>query len=108
MYYYFRTQFRQLQVPDYHVPCSPAHYGGAENASLENAELENAAPNCRTGKRENGLVMESRSILNNQTTNTLPDVTLIPRLHDTAGCTTGLTTVLNEQPLFVQPFVQHG
>ena len=42
--------------------------GGAENARLENAELENAAPNCRTGKRENGLVMESRSILNNRHT----------------------------------------
>jgi len=36
--------------------------------------------------------------------------TLIPRLHDTAGCqtvlTTGLTTVLNEQPLFVQLVVK--
>ena len=36
---------------------------------------------------------------------------LIPRLHDTigccqTGCTTGLTTVLNEQPLFVQPVVK--
>jgi len=43
---------------------------GAENARLENTELENAAPNCRTGKRgtgkrENGLVMESWSSLNN-------------------------------------------
>ena len=44
--------------------------GGAENARLENAEQEYSAPNCRTGKREtrkrekNGLVMESRSILN--------------------------------------------
>ena len=27
---------------------------------------------------------------------------VIPRLHDTTGSTTGLTTVLNEQPLFVQ------
>jgi len=40
---------------------------------LENAELENAAPNCwtgkrETGKRENGLVMESRSTLNNRHT----------------------------------------
>jgi len=26
---------------------------------------------------------------------------IIPRLHDTTGCTTRLTTVLNEQPLFV-------
>jgi len=38
----------------------------------------------------------------------------IPRLHDTTGChagcqsvlTTGLTTLLNEQPLFVQPVVK--
>jgi len=29
--------------------------------------------------------------------------TLKPRLHDTTGCQSGLTTVLNEQPLFVQP-----
>jgi len=28
---------------------------------------------------------------------------IIPRLHDTTGCQTSLTTVLNEQPLFVQP-----
>jgi len=28
---------------------------------------------------------------------------VIPRLHDTTGCQTGLTTALNEQPLFVQP-----
>jgi len=38
--------------------------------------------------------------------------TLIPRLHDTAGCQTGcqtgLTNVLNEQPLFVQPVVKPG
>jgi len=41
---------------------------------------------------------------------------LMPRLHDTtgrqSGCitglTTGLTTVLNEQPLFVQPVVKSG
>jgi len=33
---------------------------------------------------------------------------LIPRLHDTTGLTTGLTTVLNEQPLFVQPVVKPG
>jgi len=33
---------------------------------------------------------------------------LIPRLHDTTGCQTGLTTVLNEQPLFVQPVVKPG
>jgi len=33
---------------------------GAKNERLEITELENAAPNCRTGKRENGLVMESR------------------------------------------------
>jgi len=40
---------------------------------------------------------------------------LIPCLHDTAvsaGCqtgfTTGLTTVLNKQPLFVQPVVKRG
>jgi len=37
---------------------------------------------------------------------------LLPRLHDTTGCqigcTTGLTTVLNEQPLFVQPVVKPG
>jgi len=43
---------------------------------------------------------------------------LIPRLHDTTDCQTGctascqtgcqggLTTVLNEQPLFVQPVVK--
>jgi len=36
-------------------------------------ELENAAPNCRigkrgTGKRENGLVMESRSRLDSRHT----------------------------------------
>ena len=46
-----------------------ARQGGAENARLENAEQEYSAPNCRTEKREtrkreNGLVMESRSILN--------------------------------------------
>jgi len=39
-------------------------------------------------------------------------IALIPRLHDTTGCqtgrTTGLTTVLNEQPLFVQPVVKLG
>jgi len=35
-------------------------------------------------------------------------VILIPHLHDTAGCQTGLTTVLNEQPLFVQPVVKLG
>jgi len=29
-------------------------------------------------------------------------------LHDTAGCQTGLTTVLNEQPLFVQLVVKLG
>jgi len=59
--------------------------GGAENARLENTELQNAAQNCRsgkgrlekarpncrtvkreTGKRENGLVMESRTSLNNR------------------------------------------
>ena len=38
--------------------------------------------------------------------------TLKPRLHDTtgcqSGCQTGLTTVLNEQPLFVQPVVKPG
>jgi len=28
---------------------------------------------------------------------------LLPGLHDTTGCLTGLITVLNEQPLFVQP-----
>jgi len=42
---------------------------------------------------------------------------LIPRLHDTSGCQTGLTTgliqtglttVLNEQPLVVQPVVKPG
>jgi len=36
----------------------------------------------------------------------------MPRLQDTtgcqSGCTTGLTTVLNEQPLFVQPVVKPG
>jgi len=33
-------------------------------------------------------------------------VVLKPRLHDTTDCQTGcLTTVLNEQPLFVQPVV---
>jgi len=32
---------------------------------------------------------------------------LIPRLHDTTGCQTGLTTVLNEQ-LFVQLVVKLG
>jgi len=41
------------------------------------------------------------------------EVSLIYRLHDTAGCQTvclrtGLTTVLNEQPLFVQPVVKTG
>ena len=36
-------------------------------------------------------------------------LSLIPRLHDTTGCQTGLTTVLNEQPLFViQPVVKPG
>jgi len=40
----------------------------AENARLENVGLENVAPNCTTGKRENGLVMESRSSLNSQHT----------------------------------------
>jgi len=34
---------------------------------------------------------------------------VIPRLHDTSSCqtglTSGLTTVLNEQPVFVQPVV---
>ena len=38
--------------------------------------------------------------------------TIKPRLHDTTGCQTGfttcLTTVLNEQPLFVQPVVKQG
>jgi len=43
---------------------------GAENAKLEKAILENAAPNCRGGKRENGLVMESRSSLNSRHTST--------------------------------------
>jgi len=41
---------------------------------------------------------------------------IIPNLHDTTGCqpvvqpglTTGLTSVLNEQPLFVQPVVKPG
>jgi len=40
---------------------------------------------------------------------------LIPRLHNTTGCQTlvvklktGLTTVLNEQPLFLQPVVKLG
>ena len=37
---------------------------------------------------------------------------VIPHLHDTTGCqcgyTTGLTTVLNEQPLFVQSVVKPG
>ena len=28
-----------------------------------------------------------------------------PRLHDTTSCQTDLTTILNEQPLFVQPVV---
>jgi len=41
----------------------------ARQGDAENAEQEYSAPNCRTGKpetrkRENGLVMESRSILN--------------------------------------------
>jgi len=39
-----------------------------------------------------------------------PARVVIPRLHDTTGCETGLTigliTVLNEQPLFVQPVVK--
>ena len=30
------------------------------------------------------------------------DGLFVLRLHDTTGCTTGLTTVMNEQPLFVQ------
>ena len=37
---------------------------------------------------------------------------LTPRLHDTTGChtslTSGLTTLLNEQPLFVQPVAKPG
>ena len=35
-------------------------------------------------------------------------MTLIPSLHDTTGCQTGLTTVLNEQPLFVELVVKPG
>ena len=31
---------------------------------------------------------------------------VIPHLHDTAGCQTGCTTVLNKQSLFVQPVVK--
>ena len=42
--------------------------GGAENARLEIERLKNAAPNYRTGKRENGLVMERRSSLNRRHT----------------------------------------
>jgi len=42
----------------------------------------------------------------------MPREKFIPRLHDTTSCetscTTGLTTVLNEQPLFVQPVVKPG
>jgi len=34
--------------------------------------------------------------------------TVIPRLHDTTGCQAGLRSVLNEQPLFVQPVVKPG
>jgi len=35
---------------------------------------------------------------------------LMSRLHDTAGCQTGcqIDNRLNEQPLFVQPFVKPG
>jgi len=59
----------QVKFPDWYS----ANNGGAENARLENAGLENVASNCRTGKhgtgkRENGLVMESRSSLNSRHT----------------------------------------
>jgi len=33
---------------------------------------------------------------------------IIPCLHDTTGCQTGCQTVLNGQPLFVQPVVKPG
>ena len=33
---------------------------------------------------------------------------IIPHLHDTTGYQTGLRTVFNEQPLFVQPVVKPG
>jgi len=47
--------------------------GGAENTRLEIAELEKERPNSRTGKRgtgkrENILVMESRSSLSSRHT----------------------------------------
>ena len=57
---------------------SIVYTGAAENARPEIARLDNAAPNCRTGKRrtgkrENGLVMERWSSLNSRQT-WIPDV----------------------------------
>jgi len=61
-------------------------YGGAENARLEKAGLENAAPYCRTGKLENGLVI-NQSI--NQFICPNPKQTLdsVPLLH--CQCSSG-------------------
>jgi len=81
-----------------------------DQTHLTDKEVENAASRCNcahTPQAHCHTPFTRYNQLSNGLYNRF-DNRLDVCLHDTAGCQPGLATVLNEQPLFIQPVVKRG